>query len=67
MEKTLMLEDLLGLGTRASFQVIALGYDEFSGARKLFSSKYYTLDDIREDSFGSKERRVDEQPVEHTA
>lgn len=47
-QKTLVLEDLLSLGQRATLQIAAFGYDEFSGARKLFVSKSYTLDDIRE-------------------
>ncbi len=44
--QTLQLEDLLSLGTHASIKVHALGYDSFSGSRKLFTSPSYTLDDI---------------------
>lgn len=50
-EKTLMLEDILSLGARAWLQIAAFGYDEFSGARKLFMSKSYFLADVREGLF----------------
>lgn len=43
---TLGLEDLLNLGSQATFQVFAFAYDAFSGARKLFESPAYTIDDI---------------------
>jgi len=48
---TLQLEDLLNLGSEAFLEVQAFGYDEFSGARKLFISKPYTARDIREGPF----------------
>ncbi|MGZ6317400.1 MAG: hypothetical protein ACXWNQ_09085 [Anaerolineales bacterium] len=48
-KRALLLEDILSLGEDASLQVTAFGYDEFSGARKLFLSKHYTLADIKED------------------
>lgn len=41
------LRGLLELGTDASISVYAFGYDEFSGAQKLFMSKYYDAHDIR--------------------
>jgi hypothetical protein len=50
-QRTLTFEDLLGLGTRAWLQISAFGYDEFSGARKLFVSKSYTLSDIKAGQF----------------
>jgi hypothetical protein len=50
-QRALTLEDLLALGTRAWLQISAFGYDEFSGARKLFVSKSYTLSDIKAGQF----------------
>ncbi len=44
---TLLLEDLLSLGSEATLEVETFGYDEFSGTRKLFVSKQYTLKDIK--------------------
>ena len=51
---TLVLEDLLSLGTESNIQIIAFGYDEFSGTRKIFVSKRYILNDIKVGSFYSK-------------
>ncbi len=48
---TLLLEDLLNLGSEATLEVEAFGYDEFSGTRKLFVSKLYTAEDIKEGHF----------------
>jgi hypothetical protein len=45
--KVLTLEDVLSLGTKANAQIIAYGYDEFSGARKYFESKVYTKYNIK--------------------
>lgn len=42
----LLLEDLLTLGSDATIEVEAFGYDEFSGTRKLFISKLYTIEDV---------------------
>lgn len=50
-ERALRLEDILGLGTKAWIQIAAFGYDEFSGARKLFLSKSYTAQDIKDGEF----------------
>jgi hypothetical protein len=50
-ERTLTLEDILGLGSKAWLQISAFGYDEFSGARKLFVSKSYNLEDIKQGQF----------------
>ena len=50
-QRALLFEDLLGLGTRAWLEISAFGYDEFSGARKLFVSKSYTLPDIKAGQF----------------
>lgn len=48
------LENLLSLGKEAEIVVWVLAYDEFSGARKGFISKHYSLDDIREGQFGGR-------------
>lgn len=50
-EKTLTLEDVLGIGKKAEFQIIIIATDEFSGARKFFESKVYTIDDIAKGYF----------------
>jgi hypothetical protein len=51
--RALLLEDILGLVPSPSLDVVAFGFDEFSGARKLFMSPRYTLDDIRKGRFQS--------------
>lgn len=45
--KTLTLEDILKLGSNARLRIMLLGYDEYSGSRKLFLSKVYTINDIK--------------------
>jgi len=42
--KELLLEDLLLLGTQAQVGVMVSGYDEFSGARKVFMKTYHSSD-----------------------
>lgn len=44
-DNTLMLEDLLSIKD-STVQLIALGYDSFSGARKAFLSPKYSFNDI---------------------
>ena len=39
--KTLSLDDVLGLGTDSEFQIMMMSTDEFSGARKYFESNVY--------------------------
>lgn len=56
--KSLILEDVLQLGTQAHFQIMLLGYDEFSGVRKLFLSNVYTIDDIVEGNFDTKSLNI---------
>jgi hypothetical protein len=34
------------MGTDTEAQIILLGYDEYSGARKFFSSKIYKLNNV---------------------
>ena len=46
-EGTLLLEDLLSLGTERTFWLVLMGYDEFSGSRKVFISKSYDLAHIK--------------------
>jgi hypothetical protein len=50
-EKSLTLEDIFSLGYEAKLKVIVLGYDSFSGARRIFESKLYGIDDIKEGHF----------------
>jgi hypothetical protein len=45
------LHDLLSLGERTRLRVFVLGYDRFSGARKLFKSKDYDVFSIRKGVF----------------
>jgi len=47
---TLLLEDVLALGTSAELQVWVFGYDEVSGTRRLFTTVYHATD-IVEGSF----------------
>ena len=47
----LCLEELLALGTESKLLIYVSGYDAFSGARKMFASKGYTVADIREGQF----------------
>ena len=49
--KTILLEDLLNLGTDRTLQIFAFGIDEFTGIRKFFKSKIYSLNDIKKGSF----------------
>ena len=46
-----LLEHLMKLGTKATLQVFMFGYDEFSGARKLFGPKVYAITDIKRRKF----------------
>lgn len=61
-ERALLLEDILSLGPQPTLQVLAFGYDEFSGARKLFVSKLYTMNDIKEGLFRTDGLEVVETP-----
>jgi hypothetical protein len=49
--RQLTLEHLLELNSTATVQVIAMGYDSFSGARAVFSSPEYTARDIYDAPF----------------
>ncbi|MBM3237029.1 hypothetical protein FJZ31_12125 [Candidatus Poribacteria bacterium] len=40
------LEELLNLGVETNLQLFIFGYDSFSGSRKLFESKLFTVNDI---------------------
>lgn len=51
---TLELEDMFQLGADAELKVYVFGYDEFSGARKLYESKYYKLPDIKLGEFENR-------------
>lgn len=53
-EGILLLDDLMKLGTKCEFQIILFGNDAFSGTRKCFFSKKYTIDDIVEGEFEFK-------------
>lgn len=50
-ENPRLLEHLMNLGTGATLQVFLFGYDEFSGARKLFGPKVYQVTDIKPHKF----------------
>ena len=50
-QRTILLEDLLSLGNKAELQLFVFGYDEFSGSRKLFASRPYSREAVREGYF----------------
>ena len=43
-QESLLLEEVLSLGTAAEIRVIVSGYDEFSGARKIYEKTYLPRD-----------------------
>jgi len=45
--RELTLEELMQLGMQSTLEIIGFGYDSFSGARKIFESKTYTIQDIQ--------------------
>ena len=45
-EEKLTLDDLLELGSESYLEIIAMGYDKFSGARKVFVSKEFKKEDL---------------------
>lgn len=50
-EGSLTLEDIFEIGKKVELSFIIMGYDEFSGARKMFQSKVYCKDDIIDQIF----------------
>jgi len=54
LKKSILLEDLFKLGTKATLQVYGFGHDEFSGNRRIFESKIYSKDDIKDGYFDKK-------------
>jgi hypothetical protein len=54
-EGTLELEEILALGSNAKIKIYVSGYDEFSGARKVFESRFYSCIDIVYGRFGELE------------
>lgn len=48
VNQSLSLEDVLNEGIEANLQVLILGYDQYSGARKFFESRVFGLSDIQE-------------------
>ena len=50
-EGKLLLEDVMSMGTETTLQIMAFGYDEFSGTKRLFISKVYTDRDIIEGKY----------------
>ncbi len=47
----LTMEDVLALGAEAKLEMMVFGYDDFSGARKLFWSRAFTSEDIGDGPF----------------
>ena len=64
-DKSLMLEELLSLGTKAEVRVIASGYDEFSGARKIYEKTYF-LNDVKFGRFVKGEVVEDAAVIQHS-
>lgn len=60
--RKLLLEDILNLGPNPTLEIVAFGFDEFSGARKVFLSTRYTVDDIKEGVFQLDGLKVIESP-----
>ncbi len=58
-KRELLLEDILKLGDERKLEIILSGYDEFSGARKVFISKSYYIDDIVTAKFLEKSLEID--------
>ena len=56
--QTLSLEDVFNIGTEAEAELIVLGYDEFSGARKYFS-KIYTSSNIVNGQFQKRSMKIE--------
>ena len=52
-ENTLKLEDVFSIGQQPILQINVFAYDEFSGSRKVFCSKKYSVEDIVEKPFAS--------------
>jgi len=48
---TLRLEELMALGSESKLEICVFCYDELSGSRKLFTSKPYTIDSIKNGPF----------------
>ena len=61
--KELQLEDLLSFGTAADFRVITSGFDELTGARKVFL-KTYSARDIKFGEFDRNGLSITEQAVD---
>ena len=51
------------MGSEADLTIEAFGYDEFSGARKLFLSKPYTIHDIREGGLVKGGLGIEQRPA----
>ncbi len=49
--RELLLEEILSIGSKGDLQFYAYAYDNFSGSRKLFVSKRYTVDDVGQGPF----------------
>lgn len=63
---TLLLEEVLALGEEAFVQFFVFGYHDWSGSRKLYASKCYRLEDIREGYFEAESlRMILPQPSKH--
>ena len=54
LQRKILLEDLLDLGSDAKLEIFAIGYDEFSEGRKLSASPEYRLKNVSEKKFDSK-------------
>ena len=50
-EEKLLLEDVMSMGTETTLQIMAFGYDEFSGTKRFFISKEYTDRDVIEGKY----------------
>ncbi len=65
--KTLTLEDVLNIGKQNELSVIISGFDEFSGARKIFVSKFYRITDIEAGQFHKDTLQIKRKEKTRTA
>jgi hypothetical protein len=56
--KELELEDLLRLGNESFVEILISGYDDYSGSRKVFRSKRFKLQDVKEGFFETKSLKI---------
>jgi hypothetical protein len=59
VERVTSLEDAFKMKSKVNLRITIFGYDRFSGARRLFESKRYTADDIKDGPFAEGSVEMD--------